>query len=313
MAEQVLLSTKGLLPFEPYRQGKVRDIYEVGNKRLLIVAADRLSAFDSVLPNGIPYKGKVLNTLSEFWFRRTCLICENHMLTTDVSIYPKELRPYAELLKGRSMLVKRAKRIDIECVARAYLAGSAWRSYRETGSVCGIKLPSGLKESSKLPEVIFTPATKAESGHDINISFMVTAEIIKKAMDSGVIEYKGSPGELARSMRAKSLDMLEAAAAFAYEKGLILADSKLEFGVRDGKLLAIDEAFTPDSSRFWSLDDYEPGKSQVSFDKQPVRDYLEDTGWNKKPPAPELPPAVVEKTTERYLEALKRITGQELV
>lgn len=289
--EQVVLKTdlKGIKRFST---GKVRDIYDLGD-RLLFVATDRISAFDVVLPTGIPYKGKVLNGLSDFWFNFTKEIIGNHFVTSNLANYPEELKEYGELLSGRSMIVKKAQRIGIECVVRAYLSGSAWKSYRESGIVCGIKLPSGLRESDKLPEPMFTPTFKSDTGHDVEMTM------------SDVQDMVGA--EIAQLLKEKSLEILSVAGKYVESKGLILADTKFEFGIYDGQLILIDEILTPDSSRFWSLEEYEPGRPQKSFDKQFVRDYLEQIGWDKTPPAPSLPEDVVTKTTEKYLEAYRRI------
>ena len=293
--DEVILETR-LSGVKSFNIGKVRDIYDLGD-RLLIVATDRLSAFDVVLPTGIPYKGKILTAMSEFWFDFTQSVIDNHFITADVAEFPAELQKYSNILAGRSMIVKKAKRIDIECVARAYLAGSAWRSYREKGSICGIKLPPGLRESDKLPEPIFTPTTKAESGHDMEITQSEVENMVGR--------------DVAQEIKEKSLQLLSAAGAEVESKGLILSDTKFEFGFYNDAVILIDEVFTPDSSRFWPMDDYEPGRSQRSFDKQYVRDYLEEINWDKKPPAPYLPDEVVERTTQRYLEAYRRITGKQ--
>lgn len=292
---EVILETN-LPNVECFNIGKVRDIYSVGD-RLLIVATDRLSAFDVVLPTGIPGKGKILTALSRFWFDFTRRIIGNHLVATDIAEFPAELQEHSHMLAGRSMIVKKAERIDIECVARAYLSGSAWRSYLENGSICGIKLPPGMRESEKLPEPIFTPTTKAESGHDLAL----TQSEVEDAVGVGV----------AGQIKEKSLQLLAAASAEVESKGLILSDTKFEFGFCDNSMILIDEAFTPDSSRFWPMEDYEPGRSQRSFDKQYVRDYLEKLDWDKSPPGPHLPDEVVKKTTERYLEAYRRITGKQ--
>jgi len=293
--EKVIRETR-LSNAKPFHIGKVRDIYDLDD-RLLIVATDRLSAFDVVLPTGIPYKGKILTALSEFWFDFTRDIIANHLITANVDEFPEELQKHSDVLVGRSMIVKKTRRIDVECVARAYLAGSAWRAYKEKGSICGIKLPPGLKESDKLPEPIFTPTTKAESGHDMEMT------------QSEVEDMVGS--DVACEIKEKSLQILAAASAEVESKGLILSDTKFEFGFYDNAMILIDEVFTPDSSRFWPMDDYEPGRSQRSFDKQYVRDYLEGLDWDKTPPAPHLPDEVVQKTTERYFEAYRRITGKQ--
>ena len=280
-------------------RGKVRDLYDLGEE-LLIISTDRISAFDVVLPNGIPYKGQILTGLSEFWFDYTKSIVDNHIITTDVSQYPDVLQVDTEELKGRSMLVRKANRIDIECVVRGYIAGSAWSEYKQDGTVCGEKLPAGLTESERLPELIFTPATKAEQGeHDENISIAEMEETIGKALSDKIIQT--------------SFALFEAASEHAERAGIILCDTKFEFGEIDGQLILIDEVFTPDSSRFWPKDEYKPGSSPPSFDKQYVRDYLSDIGWNKEPPAPELPAEVIRQTSEKYLEAYRLIVGRELL
>lgn len=278
-------------------RGKVRDIYDL-NDKLLIVATDRISAFDSVLPCGIPYKGKVLNLISVYWFNFTRDIIKNHLITSDVSKFPDKLREHSELLKDRSMLVKKAERIDIECVVRGYIAGSAWEEYKRKGSVCGISLPEGLSESERLPEPIFTPAIKAKTGHDVNVTEEKVAELVGE--------------DLKDELKEKSIAIYEKAFKEAESKGIIIADSKFEFGMYDDELILIDELLTPDSSRFWSLEDYQPGMPQKSFDKQFIRDYLVDIGWNKEPPAPSLPDHIVQKTIQKYLEAYERITGRAL-
>jgi phosphoribosylaminoimidazole-succinocarboxamide synthase len=287
----------------PDRQGKVRDIYTLGDE-LLIVATDRISAFDYVLGSGIPDKGKVLTQISAFWFDRTRAIVANHIVSTDPSSYPEAARADAALLRGRSMLVRRTQPLPIECVARGYLSGSGWKDYVATGALCGITLPRGLRESERLPEPIFTPATKAESGHDINISEAQAAELV-------------SPAVLAR-VRALTLRLYAEGSAHAEQCGIIVADTKFEFGILPGggpeedRIILIDEVLTPDSSRFWPRDRYEPGGAQPSFDKQFVRDYLERIRWNKQPPVPSLPEEVVMKTREKYVEAFTRLTGREL-
>jgi phosphoribosylaminoimidazole-succinocarboxamide synthase len=293
--EKVILETH-LPDIKTFNIGKVRDIYDLDD-RILIIATDRLSAFDVVLPTGIPYKGKILTALSAHWFGLTRDIIDNHLITTDVTEFPTELHKYSDVLAGRSMLVKKAKRIDVECVARAYLAGGAWRAYKEKGSICGIELPPGLRESDKLPEPIFTPTTKIEPGHDMELTQSEVEDMV------GV--------DVTRKIKEKSLELLAAASAEVESKGLILSDTKFEFGFYNGDMILIDEAFTPDSSRFWPMDDYEPGRSQRSFDKQYVRDYLEEINWDKTPPAPHLPDEIVKKTTERYFEAYRRITGKQ--
>ncbi len=296
MFPNVIMETE-LKNTELFRRGKMRDIYDLGDK-LLFIATDRLSAFDYVLPNGIPYKGKVLTGLSSFWFNYTRSIVDNHLISTDIVDLSSELAQNFDLLAGRFMLVKKAERIDIECVVRGYLAGSAWREYQASGQVCGIKLPLGLRESEKLPEIIFTPATKADSGHDENITISQMENLIGK--------------DLARQLIECSKAIFASASEKVESQGLILSDTKFEFGLLDGKLIAIDEMLTPDSSRFWPMDDYEPGRSQKSFDKQYVRDYLESIGWNKQPPVPPLPEEIIRKTSEKYLEAYRRLVGEDI-
>ncbi|MGH9745403.1 MAG: phosphoribosylaminoimidazolesuccinocarboxamide synthase [Candidatus Acidiferrales bacterium] len=276
-------------------RGKVRDIYELGD-RLLIVATDRLSAFDVVLPTPIPDKGRVLTQVSLFWFEKLAKIVPNHVISA--SNFSGELAPYAASLEGRAMLVRRTEPVPIECVVRGYISGSGWKDYQKTGSICGIALPAGLRESDRLPEPIFTPSTKATSGHDENISFDETVARI------------GRP--LAEKLRDTSLAIYKSAAEYASERGIIIADTKFEFGLIGQDLIWIDEALTPDSSRFWPGDQYVPGKPQPSFDKQYVRDYLERIGWNKQPPAPALPPDVVTATRDKYREAYQRVTGHAL-
>ncbi len=281
-------------------RGKVRDIYEFDDA-LLIVATDRISAFDVVMAQGIPFKGKVLTQISEFWFEQTKEIVPNHLLSTIVYDFPSVCKPYFRELEDRSMLVKKTKPLPIECVVRGYLSGSGWLEYKENQSVCGIRLPAGLVESDKVPEPIFTPATKEEVGtHDENISFDKAAAIVG--------------GELADKVRDLSIRIYKSAAAIAEEKGIIIADTKMEFGLdEDGELYLIDELLTPDSSRFWPKDKYQPGRGQESFDKQFVRDYLLSVNFNKKPPPPKLPEEVIFKTAGLYLEALKRLSGKTLV
>lgn len=279
-------------------RGKVRDIYKVEGG-LLMVATDRISAFDVVMPNPIPDKGKILTEMSLWWFRKTEGIIPNHTITSDVDNFPEETKRYKEILKGRAVYVKEAKPFPVECVVRGYLSGSGWKDYKETEEICGIKLPKGLVESQKLLEPIFTPATKAERGqHDINITFKDVVNIIGK--------------ETAEKLMDTSLKIYKMAHDLAYEKGIIIADTKFEFGLWDGEIILIDELLTPDSSRFWPLDEYEPGRPQKSYDKQYLRDYLESIGWDKNPPAPQLPQYVIEKTREKYINALKKITGIEI-
>jgi phosphoribosylaminoimidazole-succinocarboxamide synthase len=277
-----------------FKKGKVRNVYEVGDK-LLIVATDRISAFDWVLPSLIPYKGKVLTQLSKFWFDFVGLVLPNHLLATETRDFPPVLIPYADILAKRSMLVKKTQVIPIECVVRGYLSGSGWKEYKTSGKICGLKIPKGLKESDRLEEPIFTPSTKAEQDHDINISFK---EVQKKI-----------GAELAQKIRKASLELYQKAALYAVSKGIIIADTKFEFGLSGDELVLIDEIFTPDSSRFWPLSMYEAGRSQPSLDKQFVRDYLETTNWDKNTPPPELPAEIVAKTSQKYLEIYKVLTG----
>lgn len=281
-----------------FRRGKVRDVYAVGSDALLIVATDRISAFDVVLPNPIPEKGRVLTALTLFWLDLLRDIVPNHLITANVREYPAPLKKYATELEGRSMLVSRCEVVPFECVVRGYLAGSGWKEYQKTGAVCGIALPPGLRESEKLPEAIFTPATKAEGGHDLNVS---EAEMARAA-----------GAELTATLKRLSLAVYRRAADYAATRGIIIADTKFEFGRRDGQLLLVDEVLTPDSSRFWPAAEYAPGMSPPSFDKQYVRDYLERLAWNKQPPAPELPPEVVRRTSKKYLEACRLLTGRSL-
>jgi len=281
------------LPLPLFSRGKVRDTYDLGD-RLLMVTTDRLSAFDVVFPDPIPYKGIVLNELSLYWFRKTKGIVRNHLLTTRL---PPSLSKYAPILNRRFMIVRKAKPIPIECVVRGYLSGSAWREYVEGGSVCGIRLPPGLPESSKLPEPIFTPATKAAAGHDINIPFAEASRIVGKGTAS--------------RLRDLSIRLYKFAAAHALKRGIIISDTKFEFGFLGKKLILIDELLTPDSSRFWPADSYKPGGPQPSFDKQFVRDYVLGIGWDKSPPAPRLPRNIIEGTTNRYIEAFERLTGRK--
>jgi phosphoribosylaminoimidazole-succinocarboxamide synthase len=280
-----------------HARGKVRDLYSL-NEQLLFVATDRISAFDYVLATGIPEKGRVLTQLSLFWFDFLKDVVKNHLVTASVDQYPAPLKKYADDLRGRSMLVTKAQMIDIECVARGYLSGSGWKEYQQTGAVCGIKLPAGLKESDKLPEPIFTPATKALSGHDENISIEEMAKRTGK--------------ELAEKLRDLTLKIYKTAADYAAGRGIIIADTKFEFGQTSQGLILADEVLTPDSSRFWPADKYQPGKAQESFDKQFVRDYLEAIKWNKQPPAPSLPEDVARKTSEKYIEAYRILAGREL-
>ena len=285
-----------------HRRGKVRDVYEVGDD-LLIVTTDRISAFDYVLGSGIPDKGKVLTQLSAFWFERMDDLVSHHLLSADVDAFPESLRPYRDLLQGRSMLVRKTRPVPIECVARGYLSGSGWKEYQQTGSVCGVTLPAGLRESDRLPEPIFTPATKAESGHDVNISEEEAASIVGQ--------------DLTARLKALTLEIYRRGVAHAESKGIIIADTKFEFGLVGAgspatDIVLIDEVLTPDSSRFWPRAQYQPGHGQPSFDKQFVRDYLEQIRWNKQPPVPALPNDVVARTREKYVEAYRLLSGREL-
>ena len=283
---------------ELHASGKVRDVYNVGSDRLLFVATDRISAFDYVLASGIPAKGRVLTQISLFWFDFLKDIVPNHLVTANVEEYPEALRKYADQLRGRSMLVTRANMYPVECVVRGYLSGSGWKEYQQTGKVCGIELPKGLRESDKLPEPIFTPSTKAASGHDENISF---DEMVKHV---GRVDSE--------KLRELTLAVYNKAANYALTKGIIIADTKFEFGQTASGVILADEVLTPDSSRFWPADTYAPGKSQLSYDKQYVRDYLEEIHWEKKPPAPALPEAVQQNTSAKYVEAYRKLTGKEL-
>lgn len=289
--EQALMDVH--LPDVPlFAKGKVREVYDLDD-RLLIVATDRISAFDCVMPNGIPGKGKILTAMSLFWFELVEDIVEHHLISAEVEDYPKALWPYRDVLEGRSMLVRKAQRFDVECVVRGYLAGSGWREYAESGTICGIHLPEGLREADRLPQPIFTPATKAASGHDENISFAQAVERVGK--------------KVAEQLRTVSLAIYERARAYAEARGILIADTKFEFGELDGKIILIDEILSPDSSRFWPKDRYAPGRPQESFDKQFVRDYLETLDWDKTPPAPRLPDDIVQKTLEKYQEAYRRL------
>ena len=278
-------------------RGKVRDIYDIG-EHFLIVATDRLSAFDVVLPTPIPNKGKVLTQMSGFWFDHFKDFVPNHLVSTDVNDYPKSLHGFRDQLEGRSMLVKKANVFPVECVERGYLTGSALKDYIKTGSVCGIRLPAGLRESDRLPQPIFTPATKAETGHDENISEEQAATIIGQ--------------EIVQRLKELTLSLYSRGVEYALTRAIIICDTKFEFGLIDGKITIVDEMLTPDSSRFWPADQYSPGKPQPSFDKQFVRDYLEKIGWNKQPPAPELPDEIVQATSAKYVEALRLLTGRGL-
>jgi phosphoribosylaminoimidazole-succinocarboxamide synthase len=279
------------------KSGKVREIFDLGDS-LLFVATDRISAFDVIMPNGIPRKGEVLTQISYFWFAQTESFQPNHLISRPGNPLPPKLQPFADKLSSRSMIVKKAQPLTIECVVRGYLAGSGWKEYKASQTVCGIKLPAGLQESSELPEPIFTPATKAESGHDENISFEQAAGMVGK--------------DIAEQARAASLKIYNNARDYARKRGIIIADTKFEFGLLNGNLILIDEVLTPDSSRFWPADQYQPGRSQPSYDKQFVRDYLETLDWNKTPPGPVLPPEVVARTQAKYLEAYERLSGKTL-
>jgi len=295
--DTVLLQTD-FSDLELFASGKVRDVYQIGSDHLLFIATDRISAFDYVLATGIPHKGHVLTQISLFWFDFLKSIVPNHLVTADENQYPTEIRKYADQLRGRSMLVRRAEMFPVECVVRGYLSGSGWKEYEASGSVCGIKLPSGLRESEQLPEPIFTPATKATTGHDENISFEHMLQLVDP--------------EEAHRLRDLSLAIYKKATDYARQKGIIIADTKFEFGRTAAGITLADEVLTPDSSRFWPADQYAPGMSQQSFDKQYVRDYLEEIRWNKQPPAPALPAEVARKTSEKYVQAYRQLTGRDL-
>lgn len=293
---QTKIVLAGLIPI---KEGKVRSLYDLGDK-LLLVATDRISAFDHVFNEPIPYKGEVLTTISSFWFDLTKEIIPNHVVSMAVAEYPAVLQEYADILKGRSMVVKKTKVLPIECIVRGYIEGSGWKDYQKTGTLCGHQLPTGLKQCDKLPEILFTPSTKADEGHDINIS---------------VAEMKKIVGaEQGAALEKASIAVYQKCADYALSRGLILADTKFEFGLdENGQMLLIDEVLTPDSSRFWDASQYEPGHAQASFDKQFVREYLESLDWNKEPPIPTLPSEIVNKTSEKYLEAYYKITGKKLI
>lgn len=279
--------------FPLYKKGKVRDVYEIGDN-LLIIASDRISAFDYVLPSLIPNKGKILTQLSKFWFEFTSLVCPNHMISADISDYPPELHTFKDLVEKRSMLVKKTEVLPVECVVRGYLEGSGWRDYKATGKTSGVNLPPGLKQCDRLDEVIFTPATKAEEGHDINISFKEMQKLVG--------------ADLSQKIKKISVELYQKASLHALSKGIIIADTKFEFGLLNGKIILVDEIFTPDSSRFWPVASYTPGRSQPSLDKQFVREYLDSTDWDKQSPPPPLPPDIVEQTSERYMEIYRLLT-----
>jgi len=294
--EETLIRTE-LPGLKMCKRGKVRDLYELRYK-LLIIATDRISAFDCVMPNGIPGKGRILTQMSLFWFDFVNEVVENHLISADVNQFPRELQKFRDVLEGRSMLVRKAEQIGVECVVRGYLSGSGWREYSGSGSICGIKLPPGLEESDRLPEPIFTPATKATSGHDQNIPFSEMAELVGE--------------ERAATLKDLSIRIYKKASEYAESKGIIVADTKFEFGICSGKVILIDEILSPDSSRFWPREKYQPGRPQESFDKQFVRDYLESLGWDKKPPAPTLPKEVVQKTLAKYEEAYNRLVAGQV-
>lgn len=295
----MLIKDTNFIDLPVFIKGKVRDVYKVGEDKLLMIATDRISAFDVVFDDLIPDKGRVLNGISEFWFDFCKDIIGNHLITTDVSEYPMGLSKFKEELQGRSMLVKKVEMIEVECIVRGYLEGSGLKDYKATGEISGIKLPEGLKQADKLPEPIFTPSTKAKEGHDMNVSF----EYIKEQIGEN----------LASAIKEKSISLYKKAEEYALSKGIILADTKFEFGILDGQLVIADEMFTPDSSRFWELSDYEPGRPQKSFDKQYLREYLESLDWDKTPPAPRLPKEVIEKTRAKYIEAYERLTGKKFI
>jgi phosphoribosylaminoimidazole-succinocarboxamide synthase len=297
LLDSVLLET-GYSDLELFASGKVRDVYNLDSGHLLFVATDRISAFDYVLATGIPHKGRVLTQISLFWFEFLKDIVPNHLVTADVNRYPDEVRKHADELRGRSMMVTRAEMFPVECVARGYLSGSGWKEYKANGTVCGIKLPAGMQESDELPEPIFTPATKATTGHDVNISF----EEMCKLVDP----------KLSHQLRDLTLGIYKKAAGYARRRGILIADTKFEFGQTAKGITLADEVLTPDSSRFWPADTYQPGKAQNSYDKQYVRDYLEEIRWNKQPPAPALPQEVALRTSEKYLEAYRQLTGRDL-
>jgi phosphoribosylaminoimidazole-succinocarboxamide synthase len=295
--QEVLLTTE-FKDLKLFKRGKVRDVYDLGDK-LLIISTDRISCFDVVLPNAIPYKGRVLTGLSCFWFDFIKDITSHHFISSDINKYPRELKKYKTTLAGRSMLVLKTKSLPVECVVRGYLSGSGWKEYKEKQAVCGIKLPPGILESDKLPEILFTPSTKAEVGHDINVTHKYIEDLV------GI--------DIAEKLRNTSIAIYKKASDYALSRGIIIADTKFEFGLHNDEIILIDEVLTPDSSRFWPLDQYKPGQPQPSFDKQFVRDYLEGLDWDKRPPAPNLPKDIIEKTSQKYLEAYKRLTGKSLI
>ncbi|MFA5275828.1 MAG: phosphoribosylaminoimidazolesuccinocarboxamide synthase [Candidatus Omnitrophota bacterium] len=296
MEENILLATD-YKDLKLFRRGKVRDVYDLGDK-LLIVSSDRISCFDVVLPGGIPHKGEVLTGLSLFWFDFLKGVVPHHLIGSDANNYPEEVKKHKKELEGRSMLVLKTKPLPVECVVRGYLSGSGWKEYKEKQSVCGIKLPEGLKESDKLPTIIFTPSTKEDKGHDINV-------------DQKYVEMQIGK-ELTDKISRLSIEIYSLASEYALKKGIIIADTKFEFGIYNDGLILIDEVLTPDSSRFWPKENYKPGQAQPSFDKQFVRDYLETLDWDKNPPAPKLPEDIIRKTSEKYLDVYKKLTGKEL-
>lgn len=281
-----------------FRRGKVRDVYDLGSE-LLVISTDRISCFDVVLPSGIPYKGKVLTALSCFWFDFTCDTTAHHFITADTKRYPAVLKKYEKEISGRSMLVKKTKPLPVECIVRGYLSGSGWKQYSQRQSICAIELPRGLKESDRLPEIIFTPSTKADIGHDVNVNQSYIEGAVGK--------------DIAEKVKKTSIAVYKKASDYALSRGIIIADTKFEFGIFNNEVILIDEVLTPDSSRFWPFDLYRPGRPQPSFDKQFVRDYLESVDWDKTPPAPTLPPEIIEKTSQKYLEAYRRLTGRDLI
>ena len=297
MADNKCVITTDFKDLKLFRRGKVRDVYDLGDK-LLIISSDRISCFDVVLPTPIPHKGIILNRISQFWFVFIGDIIENHLLSADCRDFPEPLKKYSDILKDRSMLVKKSRPLAIECIVRGYLSGSGWKEYQQKGSICGQKLPQGLKESEKLPQPIFTPSTKADVGHDMNIDDQAAIKIAGR----GIFE----------EAKSRALSLYQKASEYALKRGIIIADTKFEFGIFEDRLILIDEVLTPDSSRFWPVSSYACGRPQASFDKQFVRDYLEGLDWDKNPPAPHLPPDIVQKTSEKYLEACTMLTGKEL-
>ena len=291
------ITSTNLKGLKLFRRGKVRDVYDLGDK-LLIISSDRISCFDLVLPTPIPYKGIVLNQISQFWFAFTGDIIEDHLMSADIQDYPESLKKYTDILKDRSMLVKKSRPLAIECIVRGYLSGSGWKEYQQKGSVSGQQLPQGLKESEKLPQPIFTPSTKADVGHDLNIDDLAAIKIVGQ--------------DIYRQAKSQALAVYQKASEYALKRGIIIADTKFEFGLFEDRLILIDEVLTPDSSRFWPVDSYAKGRGQASFDKQFVRDYLDGLGWDKNPPAPNLPPEIVQRTSEKYLEAYTMLTAKKL-